>query len=253
MSKEQEVRQELHAAWARNQAVIVKFETQWCGPCRMLTQFLQGQMQRFPGTLKILRVDCEASDANREYAAAHAVQSYPTLMMYANGVLVETIRGFNQQAVVDGIERIVRLVANDDCPRAVPELSEQLADEMEARLGARSPADFLEASRLLVTFLRNVAVHPEEPKYRKVNTKNPRYVKHAAMLTEALLLCGFEEDGDNLVLGGERVRDELVQTAKLLQRAMLQYCPMARQTEPARAGQAVVSAGDLSNALNSLM
>jgi hypothetical protein len=120
-------------------------------------------------------------------------------------------------------------------------------------LGARSPADFLEASRLLVTFLRNVAVHPEEPKYRKVNTKNPRYVKHAAMLTEALLLCGFEEDGDNLVLGGERVRDELVQTAKLLQRAMLQYCPMARQTEPARAGQAVVSAGDLSNALNSLM
>ncbi len=195
MSKEQEVRQELHAAWARNQAVIVKFETQWCGPCRMLTQFLQGQMQRFPGTLKILRVDCEASDANREYAAAHAVQSYPTLMMYANGVLVETIRGFNQQAVVDGIERIVRLVANDDLP--VPELSEQLADEMEARLGARSPADFLEASRLLVTFLRNVAVHPEEPKYRKVNTKNPRYVKHAAMLTEALLLCGFEEDGDN--------------------------------------------------------
>ena len=78
------MRQALNAAWAFNQPVLVKFETQWCGPCRMLTQFLQGQMLRFPA-LKILRVDCEASDANREYAAAQGVASYPTLMMYANG------------------------------------------------------------------------------------------------------------------------------------------------------------------------
>jgi thioredoxin 1 len=243
----------LNAAWACDQAVIVKFETQWCGPCRMLTQFLQSLMPRFPD-LKIVRIDCEASDANREYAAAHGVQSYPTLMMYVNGVLVETIRGFNQQAVVDGIERIVKLVA-DQRGDSIPELSDRLADKMEARKGeaGTSLAEFLEASRLLVTFLRNVAMYPAEEKYRKVNRKNPRYVKHAAMLTEALLLCGFEEDGDNLVLGDEQVRKELVQTAKLLQRAMLQDARMPRRTEAARAGQAVVSAGDLSNALNSLV
>ena len=245
------MRQALNAAWAFNQPVLVKFETQWCGPCRMLTQFLQGQMLRFPA-LKILRVDCEASDANREYAAAQGVASYPTLTMYANGVLVETIRGFNSQAVVRGIEQIDRLVA-DQRDDSIPELSVRLADLMDAqRAESSSPADFMEASTLLVTFLRNVAMYPGEEKYRKVNTKNPRYLKHAGLLTEALLLCGFVEDGDNLVLGGETVRKDLVQTAKLLQRAMLQGVDMARPTA-ARVGRAVVSAGDLSSALNSLV
>ena len=253
MSKEKEIRTALMEAWACDKAVIVKFETQWCGPCRMLSQFLERQMPRYPD-LKIIRIDCEASDANREYAAACGVASYPTLMAYANGVLVETIRGFNQQAVTRAIDQIVGMVA-DQRDESIPKLSEELADKMEARKADSSVSDFLEASTLLVTFLRNVAMYPLEDKYRRVNTKNARFDKHKAFLVEGLLLCGFEMEGDSLVLKGDDVRKELVQTAKLLQRAML---PDAAKRGAAaggsgRPGGPGLSADQLSNVLNALM
>jgi thioredoxin-like negative regulator of GroEL len=81
----------LSAAWACDQPVIVKFETQWCGPCRALGQFLETQVLRYPG-LVIVRVDCERSEENRAYAAACGVSGYPMTQYYANGVLVETVR-----------------------------------------------------------------------------------------------------------------------------------------------------------------
>ena len=266
-----EINNYISAAWAWDQAVIVKFETSWCGPCRALTQLLDQQRNRHPDQpLAVVRIDCEKSEENRAYAAACGVSGYPMVMIYANGSLVETVRGFDQRGVLSAIDRANDLVAgqrvapsSSSSSSSSSKTSDTLADAMERHQGSMSNDEFLEASKLLLTFLRNVAMHPTEDKYRKVNVKNPRFEKHAAFLTEGLGLAGFVEetqgDGSFLVLKGERVTQDFVTTSKQLQRAMT-FAYVKGQSGLGGGGSSgsggrspVVSADQLRAAMNGLL
>jgi len=262
-----EINNYISAAWAWDQAVIVKFETSWCGPCRALTQLLDQQRNRHPDQpLAVVRIDCEKSEENRAYAASCGVSGYPMVMIYANGALVETVRGFDQRGVLSAIDRANDLVAGQ---RVAPssssssssKTSDTLADAMERHQKSMSNDEFLEASKLLLTFLRNVAMHPAEDKYRKVNVKNPRFEKHAAFLTEGLGLAGFVEetqgDGSFLVHKGERATQDFVTTSKQLQRAMTFAYVRGQSGRGGSSGSGgrspVVSADQLRAAMNGLL
>jgi len=262
-----EINNYISAAWAWDQAVIVKFETSWCGPCRALTQLLDQQRNRHPDQpLAVVRIDCEKSEENRAYAASCGVSGYPMVMIYANGALVETVRGFDQRGVLSAIDRANDLVAGQ---RVAPssssssssKTSDTLADAMERHQKSMSNDEFLEASKLLLTFLRNVAMHPAEDKYRKVNVKNPRFEKHAAFLTEGLGLAGFVEetqgDGSFLVHKGERATQDFVTTSKQLQRAMTFAYVKGQSGRGGSSGSGgrspVVSADQLRAAMNGLL
>ena len=55
------------------------------------------------------------------------------------------------------------------------DLTERLMAALLSLKSQNDPASFLAAARTLVTFISNVAAHPDEPKYRRVKGGNQRY------------------------------------------------------------------------------
>ena len=62
---------------------VLKFSATWCGPCRMLTQILEGVEGITP-------IDI---DTNMETAREHNVRSVPTLVFKKDGKEVHRISG----------------------------------------------------------------------------------------------------------------------------------------------------------------
>ncbi len=64
--------------------VLVDFWAAWCGPCRMFAPVFEAASEEHPN-ITFAKVDTEAE---RRIAAAAAITSIPTLMVFRDGVLV---------------------------------------------------------------------------------------------------------------------------------------------------------------------
>ncbi len=88
------------ATTASDSTVIVDFWAPWCGPCKALTPILEEVANEAGDAAKIYKVNV---DENTELAQQHGVQSIPTLLVYKQGSLSETIVGLKTKEELLGI------------------------------------------------------------------------------------------------------------------------------------------------------
>ena len=69
--------------------VLVDFFATWCGPCRMLTPVLEEVSEQVD--CEIIKVDV---DNLPELAKRYNIFSIPTLLLFVDGELVKTTRGY---------------------------------------------------------------------------------------------------------------------------------------------------------------
>jgi thioredoxin 1 len=70
--------------------VLVDFYADWCGPCHVLAPTIEALSNEFEGKIKFVKVDV---DANQEVASRYEIMSIPTIMLFENGKVEDSIVG----------------------------------------------------------------------------------------------------------------------------------------------------------------
>ena len=70
--------------------VLVDFWAVWCGPCRMLAPTVEELAKEYEGKVKVGKVNV---DDEGELAMQFRISSIPTLMLFKNGKVAETMIG----------------------------------------------------------------------------------------------------------------------------------------------------------------
>jgi thioredoxin 1 len=74
----------------KDKTLIIDFWAPWCGPCKALTPVLEEISAEMRDKVGVYKVNV---DDNTDLAQEHGVQSIPTMLIYKNGSLSETIVG----------------------------------------------------------------------------------------------------------------------------------------------------------------
>ncbi len=77
--------------------VLVDFYADWCGPCKTQAPILGQLAEEFDGKIKFAKVDIDV-DGNKDLAVKYGVLSVPTLILFSNGEVKETIVGVTSKS-----------------------------------------------------------------------------------------------------------------------------------------------------------
>src|SRR5438552_15972688 len=70
--------------------VLVDFWAEWCGPCKMVAPILDELASEYDGKVKIGKVNV---DENQGLATEHGIRAIPTILLFKDGQVEETIVG----------------------------------------------------------------------------------------------------------------------------------------------------------------
>ena len=71
------------------------FFATWCGPCKALTPIVDKLSEEMSGKVKIVKVDI---DENSALATEYRVMSVPTMKLFKDGEVVETLVGLRPES-----------------------------------------------------------------------------------------------------------------------------------------------------------
>ena len=85
--------------------VLVDFWAEWCGPCRAIAPMLEDLASEYDGKLKIAKVNV---DDNHELAIKYSIRNIPTMLLFKDGNVAETIVGaLPKGQLKSAIERVL--------------------------------------------------------------------------------------------------------------------------------------------------
>ena len=70
--------------------VVIDFWAPWCGPCKAITPILNELAEELGDAVKICKVNI---DSNSELASKHEIRAIPTILIFKDGQVVDTIVG----------------------------------------------------------------------------------------------------------------------------------------------------------------
>jgi thioredoxin 1 len=83
--------------------VLIDFWAVWCGPCRMVAPVMEELAGDYAGKVKVGKLDV---DHNQQSAINYAVRSIPTILLFKNGQVVDSVVGaVPKQNLVNMIEK----------------------------------------------------------------------------------------------------------------------------------------------------
>ncbi|MCJ7554834.1 MAG: thioredoxin [Ignavibacteriaceae bacterium] len=85
--------------------VLIDFWAVWCGPCKIIAPVVEQLAEEYSGKLKVGKLDV---DSNQEASIKYGVRSIPTLLIFKNGQVKETIIGAIPKAQI--VQKINSLI-----------------------------------------------------------------------------------------------------------------------------------------------
>lgn len=75
--------------------VLVDFHAEWCGPCHVIGPIIEEIAQDYAGRVNVRKVDV---DENQGLAEQYGVRGIPTLLLFNDGQVHETVVGLQSKA-----------------------------------------------------------------------------------------------------------------------------------------------------------